>query len=135
MHRIAVVMLGIAAAGLAACQKPAPTTETSAPGRDEPAAAASADLPDTSAPNESGAAEASQGITMRYTCDQGHSVAIVRGDTARVTLADGRVVEIGRVADSSPPRYRGEALSFEVGSDGATLGQDEVGGFACREAD
>lgn len=135
MHRIAIVMLGIAAAGLAACQKPAATADTSAPGRDERAAATPADLPDTSAPNESGAAEASQGITMRYTCDQGHSVAIVSGDIARVTLADGRVVEIGRVADSSPPRYQGEALSFDVGSVGATLGQDEVGGFACREAD
>jgi hypothetical protein len=72
---------------------------------------------------------------MRYRCEQGHRVDIVGGDSARVTLADGRVVDIPRVADSAPPRYSGIALSFEVSSDGATLGQDEVGGFACREAD
>jgi hypothetical protein len=45
------------------------------------------------------------------------------------------MVEIGRVADRSPPRFRGEAMSFEAGSDAATLSQDEVGGFACLETD
>jgi hypothetical protein len=129
-------MLGLLAAGLAACQKPAPPAEPTPPTGDEPAAATTpADTPDTSAPNEGGAADASSGITMRYTCDNGHSVAIVRGETARVTLAEGHVVEIKRVADSSPPRYSGEALSFEVGSDGATLGQDETGSSHCHEAD
>ena len=73
-----------------------------------------------------------EGVSMRYRCDGGHAVAIVRGELARVTLADGRVVEIARVADSAPPAYRGEALSFDIGSSGATLGQDEVGGFDCR---
>lgn len=77
----------------------------------------------------------SDGITMRYSCEQGHRVDIVGGNSARVTLADGRIVDIPRVADSAPPRYAGVALSFEVGSDGAMLGQDEAGGFACREAD
>lgn len=77
----------------------------------------------------------SDGITMRYSCEQGHRVDIVGGNSARVTLADGRIVDIPRVADSAPPRYAGVALSFEVDSDGAMLGQDEVGGFACREAD
>ena len=77
----------------------------------------------------------SAGILMRYSCEQGHRVDIVGGNAARVTLADGRVVDIPRVADSAPPQYSGVALSFEVGSDGAMLGQHEVGGFACREAD
>jgi hypothetical protein len=136
MRRIFVVMLGLLVVELAACQKPAPPAEPAPSAGNEPAAATTpADTPDTSAPNEGGAADASAGITMRYSCDGGHGVAIVRGDTARVTLADGRVVEIKRVADSSPPRYSGEALSFEVGNDGGTLGQDETGGFACREAD
>ena len=75
---------------------------------------------------------ADDGVTMRYRCDGGHAIAIVRGERARVTLADGRIVEIERVADSAPPVYRGEASSFEVGSDGGTLGQDEVGGFDCH---
>jgi hypothetical protein len=135
MPRRFIVMLGFAV-GLGACQKPAPPAEPAPPAGNESAAAASpADTSDTSAPNEGGAADAGNGITMRYTCDNGQGVAIVRGETARVTLADGRVVEIKRVADSSPPRYSGEALSFEVDEDGATLGQDETGGSACREAD
>jgi hypothetical protein len=75
----------------------------------------------------------SVGITMRYSCEQGHRVVV--GDTAQVTLADGRVVDIPRVADSAPPRYAGEALSFEVGNEGGILGQDETGGFACHETD
>ena len=86
-------------------------------------------------PPTSGSDAASAGVTMRYSCDQGHRVDIVGGAAARITLADGRVVEIPRVAESAPPRYAGVALSFEVGSEGAMLGQDEAGGFACREAD
>jgi hypothetical protein len=82
-----------------------------------------------------GSDASSAGITMRYSCEQDHRVDIVAGNTARVTLADGRVVDIPRVAGSAPPRYAGEALSFDVGNEGATLGQDETGGFACHEAD
>ena len=73
-------------------------------------------------------------LRMRYSCDQGHRVDIFDAGSARVTLADGRTVDIPRVADSAPPRYAGIALSFEVGSEGAILGQDETGGFACRQA-
>lgn len=83
----------------------------------------------------SGSDTPSAGITMRYSCDKGDRVEIVGGDTARITLADGRIVDIPRVADSAPTRYAGIALSFEVGSEGAMLGQDEAGGSACREAD
>ena len=74
--------------------------------------------------------------TMRYSCESGHRVEIVNGgDTARVLLSDGRSVDIARVADASPPLYAGEALEFAVGSDGGTLGQDEVGGFDCTPAE
>jgi hypothetical protein len=73
-------------------------------------------------------------IRVRYSCDQGHRVDIFDAGSARVTLADGRIVDIPRVAGSAPPRYAGIALSFEVGSEGAILGQDETGGFACRQA-
>lgn len=86
-------------------------------------------------PAQSEQPAAPSGVTMRYSCDQGQRVDIVGGNTAHVTLADGRVVDLQRVPDSAPPRYSGEALSFEVGSDGATLGQDEAGGSACREPD
>ena len=82
-----------------------------------------------------GSDTSSLGITMRYSCEQGHRVDIVGDDTAQVTLADGRVVDIPRVAGGAPPRYAGEALSFEVDNKGAMLGQDETGGFSCHEAD
>jgi hypothetical protein len=120
MLRIALVLLPIAALGAASCRKPAAEAPVTAHGPDAATAPAARADPD---------------VTMRYACEHGHSVAILRGEIARVSLADGRVVEIPRVADSAPPHYSGVALSFDVGSDGATLGQHEVGGFACREAD
>lgn len=107
---------------LAACQRESPvaTDRTDAP-RSAEAGSNEGDGNDT--------------VTMRYTCEAGHSVAIVGGGrTARVSFADGRTVDIPRVAEAAPPRFSGEALSFDVGSGGATLGQHEVGGFACREA-
>lgn len=114
---------------VAGCQPTAPSLEPETAARPEtaelPATTTATRRPDTSPP----------GVTMRYRCEQGHRVDIVGGNNARVTLADGRVVDIPRVADSTPPRYAGVSLSFEVGSEGAMLGQDEAGGFACREAD
>jgi hypothetical protein len=119
MSRFPIVLSMCAVLMLGACQKPG-----------EPAP------PTTSAPASTEAPEPDDdGITMRYRCDSGHSVAIVRGELARVTMADGRVVEIARVTDTSPPQFQGEALSFEVTGDGATLGQHEVGGFACTAED
>ena len=133
MIRIALVLLPIAAPGAASCGKPA--TPDGAPGLgNRPATAAHAPGARATATPGEADADADAGTTMRYSCKQGHPVAIVRGGIARVALADGRVVDIPRVADSAPPRYSGVALSFEVGSDGATLGQHEVGGFACHEA-
>lgn len=123
MHRFPFVLSTCAVLMLGACQKPAPPAEPARPSADAPATAPT----ETQKPDD--------GITMRYRCESGHSVAIVRGERARVTLADGRVVEIARVADSSPPQFEGEALSFEVTGDGATLGQHEVGGFACTAED
>ena len=132
MSRIALVLLLLAALGAASCRKPA-TPDAEAPAIGHEPATAPAAPPGGRAAQTPGATGAD--ITMRYACEQGHSVAIVRGEIARVSLADGRVAEIPRVANSAPPRYSGVALSFDVGTDGATLGQHEVGGFACHEAD
>lgn len=112
---------------VAGCQPSAPPTTDTAAEKSNEAAKDSATAPETE--------PTPAGVTMRYSCEQGHRVDIIGGSTARVTLADGRAIDIPRIADSAPPRYSGVALSFEVGSDGATLGQDEVGGFACRESD
>ena len=127
MSRLAYVLpLAILRAG---CKPTVPPPQSEAATRTE-----TAELRETTTAPARGT-DASDDITMRYGCEQGHRVDIVGGNSARVTLADGRAVDIPRIADSAPPRYAGVALSFEVGSDGATLGQDEVGGFACREAD
>lgn len=115
---------------MAGCRPTVPPPEPDTATRTETAEVSTA----KATPAAQGSDTPPAGITMRYTCEQGHRVDIVGGDTARVTLADGRVVDIPRVADSAPPQYSGVALSFEVGSEGATLGQHEVGGFACREA-
>lgn len=115
---------------MAACKPAVPPTEPETATRTE-----TVEVPSTPARVATPQPDTSAGITMRYRCAQGHRVDILNSDTARVTLADGRTVDIPRIADSAPPRYAGEALSFEVGSDGAMLGQDETGGFACREAD
>ena len=138
MPRIALLAWSLAALTAASCQKAAPTADEVRAAKPSSGESATTPVPagaGVAATVKSAPESTSDGITMRYACDQGHSVAIVRGQIARVSLAGGRVVEIPRIADSSPPSYSGVALSFEVGSSGATLGQHEVGGFACREAD
>ncbi|MEO6263550.1 MAG: hypothetical protein ABIO58_01025 [Luteimonas sp.] len=71
------------------------------------------------------------GVTMRYRCGDGNTVEILGADGARVTLSDGRTVDLPRIGDSSPPAYAGEALSFAIGSDGGQLSQDEGGQWDC----
>jgi hypothetical protein len=115
---------------MAACRPTVPPPEPGTATRTE-----TAEAPPAQARAATPASDASPVVTMRYRCNQGHRVDIFSGDVARVTLADGRVVDIERVDGSAPPRYAGVALSFEVGSEGAMLGQDETGGFACDEAD
>lgn len=72
---------------------------------------------------------------MDYSCEGGHNVAIIDGGAvARVALGDGRVIDLPRSADQTPPLYAGEALEFAVTSNGGMLGQDEVGGSSCEAA-
>ena len=123
--RLPILIMLIAACALNGCKRQGDDEAANAP-------ATARGNPDAKPVDTAPPPPADDGVSMRYLCDGGHEVAIVRGELARVTLADGRVVEIARVADSAPPAYRGEALSFEVGSDGGTLGQDEVGGFDCH---
>lgn len=73
-------------------------------------------------------------VTMRYSCAGGNKVDILGSEAARVTLGDGRVVELPRLADNSPPAFAGEALSFAVGSEDAQLSQDEGGQWTCSAA-
>lgn len=71
---------------------------------------------------------------MRYTCNGGYAVVIL-GETARVSAPGGYAIELRRVADRAPPAFAGEAMEFDVLSDGAVLNQDEGGRLPCREAD
>lgn len=122
--RLPILTILVAACVLVGCKRPDDDATNTPP--------VSSDTADATPANTAATPPAGEGVSMRYRCDGGHAVAIVRGETARVTLADGRVVEIARIADSAPPIYRGEALSFEIDSDGGMLGQDEVGGFDCH---
>ena len=51
-------------------------------------------------------------------------------DHVTVTM-DGRDIDLAHVADSSPPRFSGEALEFSVAADGAVLAQDEGASWTC----
>ena len=118
---IAVVSLLL----LSACQQETPRDATSAP----PSAQGAQPVPADTAPMDTGKS------VMDYTCEGGHSVAVVDGgNVARVSLADGKTVDLQRSADQTPPFYAGEALEFAVTSNGGMLGQDEVGGFPCKAA-
>ena len=95
--------------------------------------------PATTAPPSAEATQAAPTETaqsvMDYTCEGGHSVAIIdKGEVARVLLADGSTSDLPRNADETPPSYAGEALAFAVTSTGGMLDQDEVGNFPCKAA-
>lgn len=121
MYRSTLALSGcLAVVALAACSRDADQNAAPAATIEQPASEAA--TPGGDSPS------------MRYSCEGGYAVAIV-GDTARVTTQDGRTIELARAADRSPPLFAGEALEFTVASDGAVLGQDEGGAFACQEAD
>lgn len=124
MNRSAWAMSAcLAVIALSACSRDADESAAT-PAVVEPASDAAADA----------ASPDGDSASMRYSCEGGYAVAIV-GDTARVTTPDGRTLELARAADRSPPLFTGEALEFAVASDGAVLGQDEGGAFACQESD
>jgi hypothetical protein len=108
----------VLACGLAvgACDRAEPPAPAPAAGPESPAA-------DADAP----------GVTMRYDCGDGYSVAIM-GDSARVTAADGTRVDLPRMPDSSPPVYAGETMELAIGSEDAQLGRAEGGELTCSPA-
>ena len=123
----AVVSIGLLMAGVAGCDDSEPNLPTEPPEVTVPGASPV----DPAIPGPDDRGDGNTGT--RYTCEGGWNVA-VSGDVARVTAGDGRVIELQRVADRSPPLFAGEALEFSVNGDGAVLGQDEGGPFACEES-
>lgn len=103
-------------------------------------AACSADRPETPATANSPAPATNPGpeapaldadVTMRYTCDGDHTVAVHGEKSVTVTTAD-RTTDLPRVAESSPPQFADDTLSFSIDTKGAELGHAGVGSFACR---
>lgn len=117
----------LAVGGLAACDSRQPEAAADPPVAIQPGAPPVD--PAIRGPDE----PADTNAGMRYRCEGGWNVAVT-GDTAQVTADDGRVIELQRVADRSPPLFTGEALEFSVNGDGAVLGQDEGGPFRCQDA-
>lgn len=122
-----VVSIGLLLAGMAGCDRTDPSQAIEPPEATVPGA--SPVDPALPGPDE----RLNDTASMRYTCEGGWNVAIL-GDIAQVTAGDGRVIELQRVADRSPPLFAGEALEFSVDGDGAVLGQDEVGPLPCEES-
>lgn len=111
------VFLALAAGlGIGGCDRGDPTPAT--PAADPGAPAADAD---------------ERGVTMRYDCGDGYSVAIM-GDSARVTTADGTRVELPRMPETSPPVYAGESMELAIGSEDAQLGRAEGDALTCSPA-
>lgn len=109
----------VAAAAIAGCNREEAPVADATPATEAPAPAGdTADVGDDA------------GVTMRYACD-GQRVAVFGQDRVIVTMADGRDIDLAYVADSSPPRFSGEALDFSVAADGAVLAQDEGTTWAC----
>lgn len=120
MHRTTQLLLpALLLSALAACsgdRAETPAATTSPPGTSAPAPEAP-----PSDPN----------VTMRYTCDGDHTVAVHGDSSVTVTTADG-TTELQRVADSAPPQFADDTLSFSINQKGAELGHAGVGAFACQ---
>lgn len=114
--RIPVLIVLAAGLGLGACDRGESPPPAPAAGPESPAAGDNA-----------------PGVTMRYDCGQGYSVAIM-GDSARVTTADGNSFDLPRMPDTSPPVYAGEAMELAIGSEDAQLGRVDGGDLTCSPA-
>lgn len=71
-------------------------------------------------------------VATRYACDPDTVVDVLEDGRARVTLLDGRKIELGRITGSDPPVYRGDNLFFTVGQDKGHLSQESGRELACR---
>lgn len=95
---------------------------------DTPAATTSPQATSAPAPE---APPSDPNVTMRYTCDGDHTVAVHGDSSVTVTTADG-TTELQRVADSAPPQFADDTLSFSINQKGAELGHAGVGAFDCQ---
>ena len=71
-------------------------------------------------------------ITMRYACDRGVGVLVMRSGRATAQMPDGTIARLSRIADSTPPVFTGDGLYFRVGEERAFLSQEEGTELACQ---
>lgn len=71
-------------------------------------------------------------VVMRYACDADTVVVVLRNGSARVSLPEGRDVDLSRITGSQPPIFAGNSLYFTVGDEQAHLSQgDEINELVC----
>ena len=109
----------LAWAAVTACKPGDDTAATATPPADPAATMNPADLKD---------------VTASYGCEQGHRIDIVRDKVARVALADGRVVKIEAIQDSTPRTFMDNGLTFTLSPQGATLDDETGHTLACTPA-
>lgn len=68
---------------------------------------------------------ASENVTLRYACDRGVQVSMLRSGKVDARMPDGTVAHLSRIADSSPPVFSGAGLYFRVEQERAFLSQEE----------
>ena len=72
-------------------------------------------------------------VAMRYTCEAGTGVALLRDGSARISLPDGNRVDLERIVGSQPTVFTGSSLYFTTGDHGAYLSQqDGRNELACK---
>ena len=72
-------------------------------------------------------------VSMRYSCQADTKVAITNDGRARVSLPDGRIVDLDRVVGSTPAVFTGSSLYLTIGDHDAYLSQDDGNNeLACK---
>lgn len=73
-------------------------------------------------------------VDATYLCDGGNRVDLVDDRrSARIAMSDGRVVELGGIANSSPRTWADVGLRFVVGDDYVELSQNRGQTLRCEE--
>lgn len=118
-HMVTLILL--AAIGTSGCN---PRDDSA--GTDNDTAAAGKVAPSTSTTSDAD-------VSMRYSCQADTRVAITNDGRARVSLPDGRIVDLDRVVGSTPAVFTGSSLYLTIGDHDAFLSQDDGSNeLACK---
>ncbi len=109
-----VTLILLAAIGMAGCN---PRDDNAGTGTDSDTAAAGKAVPSASTTSDAD-------VSMRYSCQADTKVAITNDGRARVSLPDGRIIDLDRVVGSTPAVFTGSSLYLTIGDHDAYLSQD-----------